>query len=183
MPRPAAQWVRSLDVLRGFPARALAKSHGRSVVGLEASADHLRNYRDVIAWTHDQTIRYMNKGYVRDQIPELLGEMPPHLRAYETTGLEGYGSVAHAVPQIYTWYLGLQPGRGHGLRPGAVRAPSARLRGGDGRRRSASASWPRRPCTTATTAGRSSSSATSSAPTRPTWTPAGSTPTRTGVRA
>ena len=110
VPRPAAQWVRSLDVLRGFPARALAKSHGRSVVGLEASADHLRNYRDVIAWTHDQTIRYMNKGYVRDQIPELLGEMPPHLRAYETTGLEGYGSVAHAVPQIYTWYLGYNRG-------------------------------------------------------------------------
>lgn len=110
VPRPAAQWVRALDVLRGFPAEALAKSHGRSVVGREESADHLRNYRDVIAWTHDQTIRYMNQGYVRDQLPELVGEMPPHLRAYETTGIEGYGSVAHSVPQIYTWYLGYNRG-------------------------------------------------------------------------
>ena len=110
VPRPAAQWVASMDVLRAFPAEALAKSHGRSVVGRDASAEHLRNYRDVIAWTHDQTIRYMNKGYVRDQIAALVGEMPPHLRAYETTGIEGYGSVAHAVPQIYTWYLGYNRG-------------------------------------------------------------------------
>lgn len=110
VPRPAAQWVRSLDVMRKFPAEALAKSHGRSVVGREESADHLRNYRDVIAWTHDQTIRYMNQGYVRDQLRELVGEMPPHLRAYETTGIEGYGSVAHGVPQIYTWYLGYNRG-------------------------------------------------------------------------
>lgn len=49
VPRPAAQWVRSLDVLRAFPADALAKSHGRSVVGTEACRDHLRNYRDVIS--------------------------------------------------------------------------------------------------------------------------------------
>ena len=59
-----------LDVLRAFPAGALAKSHGRSVIGTEACRDHLRNYRDVIAWTHDQTVRYMNRGYVPDQIAE-----------------------------------------------------------------------------------------------------------------
>ena len=67
--------------LREFPAEALAKSHGRSVVGREAAAEHLRNYRDAIAWTHDQTVRFMNKGYVRDQIVEQMGQMPPHLRA------------------------------------------------------------------------------------------------------
>ena len=49
VPRPAAQWVRSLDVLRAFPADALAKSHGRSVVGTDSCRDHLRNYRDVMA--------------------------------------------------------------------------------------------------------------------------------------
>ena len=36
VPRPAPQWVRSLDVLRTFPADALAKSHGRPVVGTKA---------------------------------------------------------------------------------------------------------------------------------------------------
>lgn len=91
-PRPAAQWVRSLDVLRAFPAAALARSHGRSVVGADASRDHLRNDRDVIARTHDRTVRRMNQGYVPDQIVERL-DMPPHLRGYETTGIEGYGSV------------------------------------------------------------------------------------------
>lgn len=109
VPRPADQWVKSMDVLRGFPADALAKSHGRSVVGTEAARDHLRNYRDVIAWTHDQTVRHMNQGYVPDQIVERL-EMPPHLRAYETTGLEGYGSVPHGSRSIYAWYLGFNQG-------------------------------------------------------------------------
>ena len=37
VPRPAGQWVASMDVLRRFPAEALAKSHGRSVVGAEAA--------------------------------------------------------------------------------------------------------------------------------------------------
>ena len=97
MPRPAAQWVRSLDVLRAFPAEALAKSHGRSVVGAEASRDHLRNYRDVIAWTHDQTVRRMNQGYVPDQIVERL-DMPPHLRGYETTGIEAVRLGAARLP-------------------------------------------------------------------------------------
>lgn len=117
VPRPAAQWVASLDVLRRFPAEALAKSHGRSVVGAEASRDHLRNYRDVIAWTHDQTVRFMNKGYVRDQIVEQMGQMPPHLRAYETTGIEGYGSVAHGSRSIYTWYLGFNQGEATDFNP------------------------------------------------------------------
>ena len=110
VPRPAAQWVAALDVLRRFPAEALAKSHGRSVVGREASAEHLLNYRDVIAWTHDQTVRFMNKGYVPDQIVEHLGEMPPHLRAYETTGTEGYGTFAQGSRSIYSWYLGFNTG-------------------------------------------------------------------------
>ena len=116
MPRPAAQWVRSLDVLRAFPAEALAKSHGRSVVGAEASRDHLRNYRDVIAWTHDQTVRRMNQGYVPGQIVERL-DMPPHLRGYETTGIEGYGSVPQGSRMIYAWYdMQIAAARGGGLR-------------------------------------------------------------------
>ncbi len=109
VPRPAAQWVRSLDVLRTFPAQALAKSHGRSVVGAQASRDHLRNYRDVIVWTHDQTVRRMNQGYIPGQIAASL-DMPPHLRAYETTGIEGYGSVPQAARMIYAWYLGFNQG-------------------------------------------------------------------------
>ena len=110
VPRPAGQWVKSLDVLRRFPADALAKSHGRSVVGTEASRDHLRNYRDAIAWTHDQTVRRMNQGYVPDQIVSRLGDLPPHLRADETAGIEGYGTVAQASRAIYAWYLGFNHG-------------------------------------------------------------------------
>lgn len=62
VPRPAARWVHSLDVLRSLPADALAKSHGRSIVGAEAARDHLSDCRDAIAWTHDQTVRYIGRG-------------------------------------------------------------------------------------------------------------------------
>ena len=87
-----------------------------------------------IAWTHDQTVRYMNQGYVPDQIVEQLGDMPPHLRAYETTGIEGYGSVPARVASIYAWYLGFNPGEVTDFDPAPYERRQRGLRRGHGRR-------------------------------------------------
>ena len=89
VPRPAQRWVDALDRLRAYPADALAKSHGRCIVGRDDAADHLLAYRDSIAWMHDQTVRLMNKGFTPDQIVERLGELPEHLAAHRHCGNEG----------------------------------------------------------------------------------------------
>ena len=110
VPRSAQRWVDALDVLRTYPADALAKSHGRCIVGREESAEHLLSYRDSIAWMHDQTVRWMNKGFAPDQIVERIGELPDHLAAHRHCGNEGYGAVSHSSRSVYSWYLGFNTG-------------------------------------------------------------------------
>ena len=116
VPRPAAQWVASLDV-SPVPAEALAEGHSRSIVGAEASRDHLRNYRDVIAWTHDQSVRFMNKATFHDQIVERLEQMPRTcgLRDRGDQGLRQRGPrfPGRSTPGIF----GFNQGQGDQLRP------------------------------------------------------------------
>ncbi|MDF1630666.1 MAG: alkyl sulfatase dimerization domain-containing protein [Alcanivoracaceae bacterium] len=103
--RDPVQWVRALDKLRSFRAQAMVPSHGQPVIGAENVEQVLRMTRDGIAYIHDQTIRYMNKGYTPDELVELV-KFPPHLRDYGPYLREYYGTVKHAVRQIYNGYLG-----------------------------------------------------------------------------
>ncbi|MGI9600334.1 MAG: alkyl sulfatase dimerization domain-containing protein [Acidimicrobiales bacterium] len=110
VPRPAQRWVDALDNLRAYPAEALAKSHGRCIVGSDDAAEHLLAYRDSIAWMHDQTVRWMNNGLDPDQIVERIGDLPDHLAAHRHCGVEGYGAVSHSSRSVYSWYLGFNTG-------------------------------------------------------------------------
>ena len=137
-PRPAAQWVRSLDVLRAFPADALAKSDGHR--GRDrALPDHLRNYRDVIAWT-DITRSVYERGLRPISLPRRL-DCRRTWRGYETTA-SGLRLGAQGGRLIYAWYLGFNRGEGDRLRRGSLRPARARLRRGHGRGRPSSASSP-----------------------------------------
>ena len=103
--RDPVQWVRSLDQLRGYAAQAMVPSHGQPLIGKEKVEQVLRMTRDGIAYVHDQTIRYMNKGYGPDELVELVA-LPPHLADYSPYLREYYGTVKQAVRQIYHGYLG-----------------------------------------------------------------------------
>lgn len=103
--RDPVQWVRALDRLRAFRAEAMVPAHGQPVIGAEKVEEVLRMTRDGIAYIHDQTIRYMNKGYTADELVELV-KFPPHLGDYSPYLREYYGTVKHAVRQIYNGYLG-----------------------------------------------------------------------------
>ncbi|MCK5874875.1 MAG: MBL fold metallo-hydrolase [Alcanivoracaceae bacterium] len=103
--RDPVQWVKALDRLRAFRAEAMVPAHGQPVIGSEKVEEVLRMTRDGIAYIHDQTIRYMNKGYTPDELVELV-KFPPHLRDYSPYLREYYGTVKHAVRQIYNGYLG-----------------------------------------------------------------------------
>ena len=51
----------------------------------------LTAYRDAIQFVHDQTIRYINKGYTPDELVEVV-KLPPHLANHPWLG-DFYGGV------------------------------------------------------------------------------------------
>lgn len=102
--RSPMQWAKSIDHMRVFGAETLIPHHGRPVEGRAQVEDVLVAYRDSIQYMHDQTVRYMNKGYRPDEIADIV-RMPAHLAKHPWLG-EYYGSYKHSLRNIYTGYLG-----------------------------------------------------------------------------
>lgn len=102
--RDPVQWVNSLDQMRALNAQVLVPSHTRPIVGAEAIATELTNYRDAIRFTHDQTVRWMNQGLTPDEIVEKV-KLPEHLKA-DPYLYEHYGTVEWSVRSIFAGYMG-----------------------------------------------------------------------------
>ena len=103
--RDPVLWVSSLDKLRAFQADYMVPLHGQPVRGKDKVEEVLRMTRDGIAYIHDQTVRWMNKGLTPDELVEKV-KLPPHLAGYTPYLREYYGTVKHSVRQIYQGYLG-----------------------------------------------------------------------------
>ena len=103
--RDPVQWVASLDLLRSLKAEHMVPLHGRPISGADQVEEVLRMTRDGIAYIHDQTVRWMNKGLTPDELVEKV-KLPPHLAGYTPYLREYYGTVKHSVRQIYNGYLG-----------------------------------------------------------------------------
>ncbi|WP_081863984.1 alkyl/aryl-sulfatase [Mycetocola saprophilus] len=66
--------------------------------------EFLSRQRDIYAYLHDETLRYINLGYQGAEIAELI-QLPPALdQEWSTRGY--YGSVSHNVKAIYQRYMG-----------------------------------------------------------------------------
>ena len=65
-------WAQGVDRLREFNADILIPHHGHPVEGADKISKLLTDYRDAIQFVHDQTLRYMNKGYTPDEIKEVV---------------------------------------------------------------------------------------------------------------
>jgi alkyl sulfatase BDS1-like metallo-beta-lactamase superfamily hydrolase len=103
--RDPQQWFRSIDKhLRPLPAEFMIPSHGRPLAGKAEVARVLQDYRDAISFVYDQTLRYMNLGYLPDDLVERV-KLPAHLAESEWLG-DFYGGVPHSVRQIYVGELG-----------------------------------------------------------------------------
>lgn len=97
-------WFKSLDRMRRFPAKFMVPSHGRPVSGGEEVAEVITSYRDAIQFVFDQTIRYMNKGYLPHELVQAV-QLPDHLADHPWLG-DFYGGVSHSVRQIYVGQMG-----------------------------------------------------------------------------
>ncbi|MDO8377946.1 alkyl sulfatase dimerization domain-containing protein, partial [Phenylobacterium sp.] len=102
--RDPVQWVASLDRMRALHADVLVPSHTRPILGAQAIAATLTDYRDAISFTHDQTVRWMNQGLTPDEIVERV-KLPARLAANPFL-FEHYGTVEWSVRSIFAGYMG-----------------------------------------------------------------------------
>lgn len=98
-------WIASIDFMRTLPAEYIVGNHMRPIEGSKECADHLRDYRDMIQYTHDQTIRLINKGLTPDNIIKELEKLPPHLFQRPRMG-EHYGTFIQGVKLVFSMNVG-----------------------------------------------------------------------------
>jgi len=105
--RNPTDWYRSIDAMRGFAREAehMVLQHGTPISGRDYIQQVLTYYRDAIQFTHDQTLRYSNKGFSKDEVAKLV-KLPPHLENFSPWLRPFYGSIKHSVPQIVCGSIG-----------------------------------------------------------------------------
>ena len=118
--RSPAAWFRSVDKLRTYDAWCMLPSHGTPLCGRDNIQTVLRNFRDAVQYTHDQTVRHLNKGVTIEELPQhvvmpqyLIEDLstvqtakPPEITDPRDYLTFFYGSVPQAVREIYFGYLG-----------------------------------------------------------------------------
>ena len=125
--RSPKTWYESVDKLRNYDSWCMVPSHGPPVCQRKNIQLLLTNFRDAIQFTHDQTLRFMNKGHTPDELVELvkvpdvvvedLKSLVPWPNAPGNDTFQGkvdtadyllpfYGSVPQGVRETYFGYVG-----------------------------------------------------------------------------
>lgn len=83
-------------------------SHNWPIWGKARILSFIKAHRDVYKYTHDQTVRLMNKGYTPREIADAV-KLPKSLSNH--FGARGYyGDLRHNVKAVYQFYLGAYDG-------------------------------------------------------------------------
>jgi alkyl sulfatase BDS1-like metallo-beta-lactamase superfamily hydrolase len=103
-PHVWARYLTETIELFGGQTDVLFASHHWPTWGHQQIKTFLTQQRDLYAFLHDQTLRFLNQGYTGIEIAEMM-QLPPALeQAWNTRGY--YGSVSHNVKAIYQHYMG-----------------------------------------------------------------------------
>lgn len=122
-PRIWAKYIGDAIAMYGPKTEVLIGQHHWPTWGKEKIVDYLEAQRDLYKHIHDQTLRYMNRGWRPAEIAEAI-ELPPGLA--ERWSVRGYyGSVSHNVKAVYQRYLSWYDGNPCNLHP-LPPAPAAR---------------------------------------------------------
>ena len=76
--RNPATWFRSVDQLRKFNSYCMVPSHGVPLCGNDNVQLLLKNFRDAIQFTHDQSVRRMNQGHTPPEMADMI-KLPDYL--------------------------------------------------------------------------------------------------------
>ncbi|HKL21144.1 MAG TPA: alkyl sulfatase dimerization domain-containing protein, partial [Tichowtungia sp.] len=123
--RDVMNWSESVGTMALFQPEALVPGHTMPILGQEAATSALKNYSEAIRSVYDQTVQGINAGKSPEQIAHEV-ELPEHLREqpYLT---EYYGTIHHAVRNIYIGLLGWYDGNPTTLNPLAPKAKARKM--------------------------------------------------------
>ncbi|XP_067651706.1 linear primary-alkylsulfatase-like [Haliotis asinina] len=102
--RSLLDWTSSLDKIIDLEPHYLVPSHTRPLEGANVILSLLTSYRDAIQFVHDQTVRFMNKGLLPDEIATKV-RLPEHLATHPYL-IELYGTVEWSVKGVFNTYIG-----------------------------------------------------------------------------
>lgn len=134
--RDALGWSRHLNMALhryGSQAEILIAQHHWPVWGQARLRGSLARQRDTYKYLHDQTVRWMNHGYVGSEIAEML-QLPDSL-AEDGATHAFYGHLKHNVRAVYQHYLGYyegNPAQLEALPPAAAAKKTVEYMGGPG---------------------------------------------------
>lgn len=115
--RDALRWAdylqQALEQSRG--SEVYFGQHNWPVWGQQRIAGFISRHRDIYKYTHDQTVRLINKGLVPSEIADQL-RLPASLADF-WGGRGYYGDLRHNVKAVYQLYLGAYDGNPVNLDP------------------------------------------------------------------
>ncbi|MEZ8341196.1 alkyl/aryl-sulfatase [Vibrio cyclitrophicus] len=105
--RDALKWSSYLQEtidMWGDEVQVKFQSHHWPMWGQEDIAKYFKKQRDMYKYTHDQTVRLMNQGYIGSEISEMI-EFPDEIaNTWSSRGY--YGTLRHNSRAVYQRYMG-----------------------------------------------------------------------------
>ena len=113
--RDIAVWIKSIDLVRSYPADYLLPGHTGMIAGEDKIKEVLGNFRNAFEYILTETLKGMNQG---KSAGELAAEivLPPEYAELPYLG-EYYGCVEWTVRAVYAAYLGWFDGNPAHLHP------------------------------------------------------------------
>ncbi len=128
--RDSLKWSKKINQmisLWGGEVETLFASHSAPIWSNEEIVDYLRMQRDAYGFTHNQTLRLANNGYVLQDLGDKIYEVMPEniQRSWHTNGYHGtYSHNARAVYNMYLGYFDMNPAN---LNPLPVKQEAAKF--------------------------------------------------------
>lgn len=109
--RDALKWSRYLQEtidMWGDDVEVKFQSHHWPMWGQEDIVKYFKKQRDMYKYTHDQTVRLMNQGYIGSEISEMIAFPNEIDKNWSTRGY--YGTLRHNSRAVYQRYMGWYSG-------------------------------------------------------------------------
>ena len=113
--RDIAKWIDSLDKLISYPAEHLLPGHTKAISGHEHIVEVLSNYKAMMVYLLDETLKGINEGKGPDQLAAEI-KLPKELSGLPYLG-EYYGCAEWTIREIYSAYMGWFDGDPVNLHP------------------------------------------------------------------
>jgi len=126
-PRPALDWIKSIDTVLALKPEVVLSGHGDPIFGNQEITRRLTRFRDAIQYVHDEVVKGMNSG---KDVYTLMQEIKLPA-SFNLT--ESFANVSWSVRGIYDGYAGwfdTNPASLYPVPPSSVYPDLVRLAGG-----------------------------------------------------